>query len=196
MSSAKDKSQETARRYARWMAAVSRDADQVAFIHLFDHFAPRVHAYLLRLGMDRANAEEITQDVMLTMWQKASLFDPEKSSVGTWLFRIARNRRIDSARRDNARRIDENDPMLSPAPAFMQDDTLDSATRAHHVSKALATLPGEQIALLRLAFFDGLSHSEISEKTGLPLGTVKSRIRLAFAKLRQALERRGIDADA
>lgn len=167
---------------------VAASHDRVAFAALFDHFAPRINAYLLRLGMDNGSAEELTQEVMVTLWRKAHLFDRTKSSVATWLFRIARNRRIDALRRDKASALDPEDPMLQPAGADDAEEGIDAARREERVRAAMATLPAEQVELVRQAFFGGLSHSEIAERTGLPLGTVKSRIRLAFTRLRRALE--------
>jgi RNA polymerase sigma-70 factor, ECF subfamily len=193
---ADDDKQTQARNISRWMMSLTRNGDRSAFASLFDYFAPRLNSYLLRLGLERMAAEEITQEVMLTLWLKPGLFDPSKSSLSTWLFRIARNRRIDAARRERRGRIDENDLMLHPAATPMPDDILAEAARADHVRMVMADLPPDQINLLRLAFFDGLSHSQIADATGLPLGTVKSRIRLAFARLRHKLASRGIDRDA
>ena len=168
--------------------AVARDRDRDAFTRLFDHFAPRLHAYLLRLGSDSGSAEEILQDVMSTLWNKAHLFDPSKSSLATWLYRIARNRRIDTLRRD---RLDYFDPMDAPDVASDEegaDRRLDMSQREDRIRESLETLPPDQLVLIRMAFFDDLSHSEIAEKTGLPLGTVKSRLRLAMKRLRQLLD--------
>jgi RNA polymerase sigma factor (sigma-70 family) len=181
---------------AEWAAlvgAVAERHDRDAFARLFDHFVPRIEAYIGRLGADAATAEEISQDVMLTLWRKAALFDPAKSSVTTWLYRIARNRRIDGVRRD---RLDYVDPMDSKLDEMADDAALDSAMdmqqREEVLRVAIRDLPDEQLSLVRLAFFDSLSHSAIAERTGLPLGTVKSRIRLAFARLRRALEAKGV----
>lgn len=167
---------------------VAKDRDRAAFIRLFDHYAPRVNAYLLRIGTANGVAEELVQDVMVTLWRKADLFDRRKSSVGTWLFRIARNRRIDALRRDRLGALDENDPAFWPAEAVSVDDAFDAQKRDERVRRALATLPAEQRELVELAFFKGLSHSQIADTSGLPLGTVKSRIRLSFTRLRRLLE--------
>lgn len=175
-------------RFARLAEVVARDRDRKAFEELFDYFAPRIKAYLVRLNLQSQQAEELTQDVMIVLWHKAGLFDPAKSSLSTWLFRIARNRRIDALRRDRSRKIDPEDPFLQPEGPDAPDDTLDSERRDERVRAALAALPEEQVRLVRMAFFLGLSHSQISDETGLPLGTVKSRIRLAFGKLRTALK--------
>ncbi len=178
------------------VAAVAERRDKTAFAAIFDHFGPRVNAYLLRLGLDRAAAEEMTQDVMITLWRKAELFDASKSSLATWLYRIARNRRIDAARRD---RLDFYDPAeyaldIPDDNIAGADSTMDLQAREENVRDALDKLPPEQLDLVRLAFFEGLSHSQIAERTGLPLGTVKSRLRLAFSRLRRVLEARGIDS--
>jgi len=178
------------------VAAVAERRDRVAFAVLYDHYSPRLNAWLLRLGMDRASAEELTQEVMVTLWHKAHLFDSSKSSLGTWLYRIARNRRIDIARRDRVDFVDPNEYALDIPDEGSPDadQQIDAQTREDILRSALTTLPTEQVQLVRLAFFDGLSHSEIASKTGLPLGTVKSRIRLAFSRLRRSLEANGVDA--
>jgi RNA polymerase sigma-70 factor (ECF subfamily) len=173
-------------------AAVAEKRDREAFTRLFDHFAPRLNAHLLRLGSDPARAEEITQDVMVVLWRKASLFDPRKSSLSTWLYRIARNRRIDLARRDRQGTLNIDEVGFEPLDEADIEREFDCQQREEAVRLAMASLPEEQLSLVRLAFFDGLSHSQISERTGLPLGTVKSRIRLAFTRLRRTLEADGV----
>jgi RNA polymerase sigma-70 factor (ECF subfamily) len=130
---------------------------------------------------------------MVTLWRKADLFDRDKSSVGTWFLRIARNRKIDQLRRNRAGAIDENDPMLLPDEDRPLDEAFDARRFEVIVRDVMGALPREQRDLINLAFFDGLSHSQIAEETSLPLGTVKSRIRLAFQRLKKALEERGID---
>lgn len=180
--------------HAALVSAVAERRDQAAFTRLFDYFGPRLNAYLIRLGCDRAAAEEITQDTMVSLWRKADLFDPTKSSLATWLYRIARNRRIDVLRRDRVEFVDPDDFALDVADESSVDAErlVDAQSRDDVLRTAMAGLPEEQLALVRLAFFDSLSHSEIAEKTGLPLGTVKSRIRLAFTRLRRALEAGGV----
>ncbi|WP_406854749.1 sigma-70 family RNA polymerase sigma factor [Alsobacter sp. KACC 23698] len=177
---------------AALVSAVAQRQDRQAFARLFDHFAPRLNAYLLRLGAESGQAEELTQEVMVTLWRKAEQFDPAKSSVPTWLYRIARNRRIDMLRRD---RVDFMDPLeadLDIPDDPQTDRMLDLQQREERLRHALVSLPPEQLDLVRLAFYDGLSHSEIAEKVRLPLGTVKSRIRLAFGRLRKRLEADGV----
>lgn len=178
----------TQERFATLAARVATERDRSAFAELYDHFAPRILGYLLRLGLDRGAAEELTQEVMVVLWQKAGLFDPSKSSLSTWLFRVARNRRIDAQRRDRSGRIDPDDPFFHPQAPEPADQTVDAGRREERIRAAMADLPEEQRLLVKLAFFNGLSHSEIAADTNLPLGTVKSRIRLAFARLRKAIE--------
>ena len=184
-----------AHEHAALMASVAQRRDRAAFAELFDYYSPRLNAYLLRLGADGATAEEITQETMVTLWRKAELFDPSKSSLATWLYRVARNRRIDVARRDRVDYVDPTEYALD-IPDDQTPDAdgqLDAQTREDVLRGAMEDLPEEQRALVRLAFFDSLSHSEIAMRTGLPLGTVKSRIRLAFSRLRRTLEAGGVE---
>ncbi|MEO9530238.1 sigma-70 family RNA polymerase sigma factor [Roseibium sp.] len=167
---------------------VAAERDKAAFVELFDHFAPRLKGYLMKQGADEATAEEVAQDVMVTLWRKAALFDPSKSSASTWLYRVARNRRIDRLRRRKAADLNPEEPALQPTPLPDIADEMDARLREERVRSALAQLPEEQREVVRLAFFIGQSHSEIAEASGLPLGTVKSRIRLAFGRLRQIIE--------
>lgn len=175
-------------RFADLMEAVARRKDRDAFAELFAFYAPRVKSYLLRLGAGEALAEEIAQEVMITVWRKAELFDRRLASVSTWIFRIARNRRIDAARRVKLDALDPEEPMLAPSAIEAPDDMVTAAERETRVRAALAELPMEQLSLLQAAFYEGLSHRDIAERTGIPLGTVKSRIRLAFARLRAKLD--------
>lgn len=174
--------------FADLMERVARFEDRDAFAALFAFYAPRVKSYLLRLSAEDALAEELAQEVMITVWRKAALFDRAQASVSTWIFRIARNRRIDAARRIKARALDPDEPTLAPADLTAPDDAVSANEREARVREALKDLPEEQLSLLRAAFYEGLSHREIAEKTGVPLGTVKSRIRLAFQRMRGRLD--------
>ncbi|PHR17709.1 MAG: RNA polymerase subunit sigma [Hoeflea sp.] len=184
-------SNEMKERFVRLASAVAERRDQTAFAELFDYFAPRLKSYLMRLGMEPGQAEELTQEVMIVLWHKAGLFDPVKSSLSTWLFRIARNRRIDAFRRDKSALLDADDPALQPSQPESADDIVEAEERDERVRRAMLDLPDEQAELVKQAFFLGRSHSQIAEDTGLPLGTVKSRIRLAFSRLRRSLESDG-----
>lgn len=170
-----------------WVEACAK-SDRSAFGSLFEFYAPRVKGYLKRLATDDATAEELAQEVMLTVWRKAAQFDSRQASASTWIFRIARNRRIDMARKAARPNLDQDEPLLQPVELEAPDSAVHSRDREERVREALSGLPADQVHLLKLAFFDGLTHSEIADKEGVPLGTVKSRIRLAFDKLRGQLD--------
>lgn len=167
--------------------AVAVARDQAAFRRLFAHFGPRVKAYLMRTGSDAAQAEDLVQEVMASVWRRAETFDPRQSNAGTWIFTIARNKRIDAFRREKRPEIDLNDPLLVPGDQPGADEEMEQEQTAIRVKAAMKTLPAEQAALLQMAFYEDKSHSVIAAESGLPLGTVKSRLRLAFAKLRLSL---------
>jgi RNA polymerase sigma-70 factor, ECF subfamily len=180
-------------RFSDLMERVANFKDKDAYGELFSYYGPRVKAYLLRLGAEDALAEELAQDVMVIVWRKAELFDRTQASVSTWLFRIARNKRIDAIRRTKKPDLDPNDPLLLPSSPVAADNLITGAQRDHLVREAMIDLPAEQKLLLQQAFYDGLSHREIAERSGTPLGTVKSRLRLAFLKLRSKLDPYGAD---
>lgn len=175
-------------RFADAVEDVALKRDRAAFALVFDYYAPRLKTYLIASHCPAAQAEEIVQDTMVVLWQKADLFDRRKSSVATWLFRIARNRRIDLLRRDRSGKLDPEDPSLFPASLAIDETGLDQEERDRRVRAAIAGLPEEQRLLIRLSFFEGKPHGEIAEQLNLPLGTVKSRIRLAFTRLRRLFE--------
>jgi len=159
--------------------------DQQAFAELFRHFAPRVKAFLMKSGASASFAEECTQEVMATLWRKAHLFDGTKASVSTWIFTIARNRRIDMLRRD--KRPEPEDLPWGPEAEPDQEDALALQQETAQLANALRELPEAQRSMIERAYFHDLSHSEIADATGLPLGTIKSRIRLALERLRHSL---------
>jgi RNA polymerase sigma-70 factor (ECF subfamily) len=173
--------------FARLVEAIAARQDRAAFTRVFAYYAPRVKAYLARLGLDGAQAEEVAQEVMVAVWRKAASFDARQASVSTWIFRIARNRRIDVFRRAQRATLDPNDPAFEPPAEARPDGAAEAAEREARVRRAMAELPPEQRDLVRRAFYEDLSHSEIAATTGVPLGTVKSRLRLAFAKLKLTL---------
>lgn len=169
--------------WAGLMLAVRDQQDRAAFAALFRHFAPRVKAFLMKAGTDAALAEDCAQDVMATVWRKAHQFDPTRASVATWVFTIARNRRIDIARRDRRpepEALDWGGDGQEPDQA----DIYEAAQETARLTEALSTLPEAQRALITRAFYGELSHTELAAETGLPLGTIKSRIRLALERLR------------
>ena len=175
-------------RFAKALEDVAAHQSRQAFTELFDFFAPRLKSYLLRLGADDMLAEELSQEVMITVWRKAGQFDRTQSSPSTWIFRIARNRRIDAFRRTRSLDARTDEPLLSPSALPHPEDSYEATEIEQHVREAMKDLPEEQLSLLKAAFFDGLSHAEIAKKMNLPLGTVKSRIRLAFQRLRPRLD--------
>lgn len=169
------------------MLALRDRQDREAFAALFRHFAPRVKAFLMKGGASAPQAEEVTQDVMATLWNKAHLFDPTRASVATWIFTIARNRRIDAIRR--TRRPEPEDLPWGPEPEPDQAEVMALQQETERLGQALAQLPEKQRELIERAYFGELTHSEIAHETGLPLGTIKSRLRLALDRLRHELKR-------
>jgi RNA polymerase sigma factor (sigma-70 family) len=168
--------------WAVLLVAVRDRQDKAAFAALFRHFAPRIKAFLMKSGANPALAEECAQDVMATLWQKSHLFDPSRASVATWVFTIARNRRIDALRK--SRRPEPEDLPWGPEAELDQAEALEMQQETERLSAALAQLPQKQRALIERAYYGDLTHSEIAVETGLPLGTIKSRIRLALDRLR------------
>jgi RNA polymerase sigma-70 factor (ECF subfamily) len=161
--------------------------DRSAFVALFERYAGRVKGYAMRGGASAADADEIAQDVMVSIWRRAETFDPARAAASTWIFAIARNRRVDFHRRAARPGPDAADPLFQPDPEPDGFVALDGAERQARLREGVATLSDEQHRVLVAAFYDGLSHSEIAAREGLPLGTVKSRIRLAFRHLHALL---------
>jgi RNA polymerase sigma-70 factor, ECF subfamily len=175
---------------AELMVRIVTSADRSAFDDLTLHYAPRLKAWLLNRGEGDATSEDIVQDVLVSVWQKAASFDGSKASFSTWVYRMTRNRWI-----DHKRKHDRMHPVAPEDMATLADSAVESAhagleeaEAAEAVRDALATLPPEQKQMLHLAFFEGLSHSEIAARTGIAIGTVKSRIRAPLKKLRSTLE--------
>ena len=169
------------------MLRVRDQKDRVAFESLFIHYAPRVKGYLMRQGANAGAAEEIAQEAMFSVWRKAHLFNPNRASASTWIFAIARNLRIDALRKERRPEVDFDDPALVPDPELGPELSLERAESEVYVANALAALPEDQSTVMRLSFFKGMSHGEIAEALEIPLGTVKSRLRLAFQKIKVAL---------
>ncbi|WP_312783181.1 sigma-70 family RNA polymerase sigma factor [Brevundimonas sp.] len=171
----------------RLIEAVALRRDREAFAQLFSYFAPRLKAWLIKSGATPGAAEDFAQDAMLTVWRKADLFDARKARAATWIFTIARNRRLDMLRRD-ARPLPVPEIELTEQTVERPDDLLVLSEDAERVRDALSRLKPDQVEVLRLAFFMDSPHSEIARQLDLPLGTVKSRIRNAMIKLRLILE--------
>ena len=168
--------------------AIAARRDKAAFADLFAHFAPRLKSYLLKLGADEPTAEEVVQEAMVMVWRKAESFDRRQASASTWIFTIARNKRIDRLRRERRPELDPNDPALVPDPEISADRSLEASQARGRLQEAIEKLPKEQSELIRLAYFEDKTHGEIAADSGLPLGTVKSRIRLALGRLRREVD--------
>lgn len=164
--------------------AIAEHADRSAFVTLFEYYAPKIKAQVMRFGIDASVADDVAQDALLAVWQRAAQFDPKRGSASAWIFTISTNARIDRLRRD--KRFANSVPIEPEGPEFViaaLDETADDARMAEIVR----TLPEEQQSLVFLSFYSDMPHAEISQKLGIPLGTVKSRIRLAMARLRKLL---------
>lgn len=166
------------------MARIAGERDRSAFAALYEAYGPRLKSYLMRQGADEALAEELVQEVMLSVWRRADGFDPRLASVSTWLFTIARNKRIDFLRRVKRPEVLAEDPAFQPELVDGVDAAYELADDSDRLRQALRGLPAEQAELLKLAYYEDKSHSTIAAETQLPLGTVKSRIRLALQRLR------------
>ena len=180
--------QEKAAANDNWIVLIEKvrdDQDRAAFAALFQHFAPRVKSFLMKSGAAESLAEECTQDVMATLWTKAHLFDPSRASASTWVFTIARNKKIDAIRK--LRRPEPEELTWGPTAEPDAADVTALRQEAAKLAKAISDLPEKQRDLIQRAYFGDLSHGEIAEQTGLPLGTIKSRIRLALERLRHAM---------
>ena len=172
---------------ARLIEVVAADRDRVAFTALFDHFAPRIKSFLMRSNTSAAAAEELAQEAMLIVWRKAAQFDRTRAGASAWVFTIARNLRIDVARREQRGKVLELESIETFESPAQPDDEYDSGEREQRVRDALSHLSDDQIRVVRLSFFEGKAHGDIALELELPLGTVKSRIRLAMNRLRDLL---------
>jgi RNA polymerase sigma-70 factor, ECF subfamily len=174
----------------RLIAAIAAQQDRAAFTELFEYFAPRIKALMQRSGASEAGAEELAQETMLAVWRKAALFNPTSPGATAWIFTIARNLRIDALRREQrGGMIEECDVGLE----FQVDDApqpdaqLAVAQSEDQVRAALSRLSADQMRVIELSFFEEKAHAEIATMLGIPLGTVKSRLRLAMSRLRNLL---------
>ena len=169
------------------LLSIGQIQDKAAFADLFQHFAPRVKSYMLKLGSADEMAEDLAQQTLLQVWRKAQLFDPDKAAASTWIFRIARNIRIDVLRKQKHFFDDDFDLAEIEDEQENAEIKINREQKMRHVALALAELPQDQAKIIRMSFYDGLSHGEIAKQLELPLGTVKSRIRLAFGRLRKSV---------
>lgn len=171
------------------LSRIATDKDDAAFRELFETYAGRVRSFMLRQGADAATADDLAQETLLTVWRKAPLYAPEKGTAAAWIFTIARNLRIDRLRRDAPwQELADGEAEAIPSDDVAADEVVAGNQSQARVRAVLADLTAEQREVVTLAYIDGLSHSQIAERLSLPLGTVKSRMRLAYAKVRAALE--------
>ena len=166
---------------------VAENGDRRAFSEIYTYFAPRIKGFLMRGGANAEEAEDLAQDAMVKVLNKAHLFDATKASASTWIFTIARNARIDAIRRAAKPALDPEEPALLPEESPRADDVCELKERRARIQKAFETLPADQQEVMRLHFYEDEPHSMIAERLGLPLGTVKSRLRLAFEKVRKEI---------
>ncbi|WP_254790026.1 sigma-70 family RNA polymerase sigma factor [Variovorax sp. OV329] len=175
------------------LVAVGQRGDRQAFAALFKHFAPRIKSYLVRSGSSDAQAEEFAQEAMVNVWRRAASFDPDQAAASTWIFAVARNLRVDHFRRLGHRMeqtglaADEGSGAEEADEAPTPEARLFGLQCERGVRAALATLPPEQQQVLKLSFYEEHPHAVIAAELGIPLGTVKSRVRLALGQLRRKL---------
>lgn len=176
--------------WSRMLRRIAEHRDRDAFSRLFQHFAPRVKSYLIRTGSSESMAEDLAQEALVTVWRKAALFDPAQAAVSTWIFTIARRLRIDAARRHRLEDTGDESFDFDRLEADQRDvgEHADANRLSRRIRDALSRLPAEQAQVLRLSYYDDEPHARIAAELGLPLGTVKSRIRLAVAQLRKMLD--------
>ena len=167
---------------------VGKNQDKLAFNNIFRYFAPRLKSFLIKAGSTDSQAEEVIQEVMIAVWTKSSTYDSSKSSVSTWIYTIARNKRIDKIRKEKRHYLSESDEGLEIPVDSTQEKEIFSAQVSNSLKKYMSNLPEEQSKLLQLSYFYNKTHADISAELKIPLGTVKSRIRLALTKMRHLVE--------
>ncbi len=174
--------------FVGFLTRIAESKDRIAFAAVFDHFAPRVKSFMMRKGSNAEQAEDLVQETMIAVWSKAAMFSTEKGSVSTWIFTIARNLRIDKLRRERAQLYTDLEDFDAPDMSTGAEEALGRSQEDNHVVQALAQIPMEQRDLLILSFVEDVPQSEIALRLGIPLGTVKSRMRLGYQRLRKILE--------
>lgn len=174
--------------WSQILESVGNSQDRLAFSELFDYFGPRVKSLMLKHGAGNDLAEEVVQETFVLVWRKASQFDASKAAASTWIFTIARNKRIDILRRQNRPEPDMDDPAMTADPIESSEDIVSGKERALAVKRAMAKLPENQREVLQRSYFAEETQSEIAESLKTPLGTVKSRLRLALTKLKTLID--------
>jgi RNA polymerase sigma-70 factor (ECF subfamily) len=175
-------------RLEQLLKQVAARRDRVCFAELFDYFAPRIKSFMMRKGVTSELAEDLVQETMVAVWTKAALYSSEKGTVSTWIFTIARNLRIDRARRESSAHFTDIEDFDAASDEPGSDELLNRAQEDGHVARALAQIPAEQREILILSYVDDVPQSEIAMRLQMPLGTVKSRMRLAYRRLKKLLE--------
>lgn len=170
-----------------WVSAIAQLRCRHAFGDLFEFFGPRLKTYFMKTGLSGEQAEDVIQDVMIQVWRKADQYKADRASVSGWVFMLAKSRMIDGLRKTRAPELDPDDPILHPSAEPAPETTLQIRETSGHLRDLIRDLPEEQQVVLRASFYQGLSHSEIAKRFELPLGTVKSRLRLAVAAMRNEL---------
>ena len=188
LETAKNNVEKTSGDWPELVNSIAENQDRAAFRLIFDYYGPRVKSFMLRSGCSEGLAEEIAQETLLTVWHKAALYHPERSAVSTWIFTIARNKKVDRLRKDSRPLPDVNDPSFHNSTDVSPESSAWHSESAHNIRKALSELPDDQREALKLAFLEENSHSKIAEILDVPLGTVKSRIRLGLERLRALLK--------
>ena len=169
------------------IGAIAARQDRTAFAALFEFYLPRIKTLLMRMGATAEAAEDIAQETLLTVWRKAAYYDPNRASASAWIYAIARNLRIDRLRRDKRSRLHALYELAEAEGPERPDELLDDIERDRRVHAALGRLSDEQLRVVQLAFFEGRAHGAIAGLLDIPLGTVKSRLRLAMGRLRESL---------
>jgi RNA polymerase sigma-70 factor (ECF subfamily) len=174
--------------FAALLLRVASARDRTAFAVIFDHFAPRVKSFMMRKGASAEVAEDLVQETMIAVWSKAALYTPERGAASTWIFTIARNLRIDRLRRESSAYFTDLEDFDAPSDDVPGDEALNRNQEDSQVARALAQIPPEQRELLILSYVEDVPQSMIAQRLNLPLGTVKSRMRLAYRRMRKLLE--------
>ncbi len=175
-----NRNQSASREWTRLLAQFAETRDKADYVQLFRHFAPKVKAYIVRLGLTEATADELMQETMLAVWNKAHLYNPAKAAASTWIFTLARNQSIDWMRRQKYPEYELEDWHVGED----EGDAGEQSVLADRMADAIKTLPENQAQVIHMSFFEGRSHQEIADRIGIPLGSVKSRLRLAADKLK------------
>ncbi|TNE85641.1 sigma-70 family RNA polymerase sigma factor [Porticoccus sp.] len=183
---ARDMAETKSADWSAMLASLSMTRDKQLFIQLFRHFAPRIKGYIVRLGLTEGTAEELTQETMLLVWRKAHLFNPKKAAASTWIYTLARNQSIDWMRKQKYPEYDL-DTWRDEEGELHEEHGAEQSMISDRVAMAIHQLPENQAQVIYMSFYEGRTHSEIADRLSIPLGSVKSRIRLAAEKLKLTL---------